>query len=272
MRLVTLATCSLNQVCACLACSLYNCPDLLFVARWACKWALDFDGNLHRILESIRIAKELHHATYRVGPELEISGYGCEDHFYEIDTYAHSWESLAHVLQSPVTRDILCDIGIPTLHKGVRYNCRVYCLNGQILLIRPKLALADDGNYREARWFTAWQHHRVVENHALPACIVDATGQTTAPFGDGVVAALDVTLASESCEELFTPDSPHIHMGLDGVEIISNGSGSHHELRKLNRRVDLIRYGALSRPTQQQPPQPDMHLQLTQPPPLRCDR
>ncbi len=30
-------------------------------------------------------------------------------------------------------------------------------------------------------------------------------------------------------------------MGLDGVEIFTNGSGSHHELRKLYKRVDLIR-------------------------------
>jgi NAD+ synthase (glutamine-hydrolysing) len=30
-------------------------------------------------------------------------------------------------------------------------------------------------------------------------------------------------------------------MGLDGVEIFTNSSGSHHELRKLNTRVDLIK-------------------------------
>lgn len=35
--------------------------------------------------------------------------------------------------------------------------------------------------------------------------------------------------------------SPHILMGLDGVEIFTNSSGSHHELRKLNTRVDLLR-------------------------------
>lgn len=34
---------------------------------------------------------------------------------------------------------------------------------------------------------------------------------------------------------------PHILMGLDGVEIFTNSSGSHHELRKLNRRVELIK-------------------------------
>ena len=31
----------------------------------------------------------------QVGPELEIPGYGCEDHFLELDTIEHSWECLA---------------------------------------------------------------------------------------------------------------------------------------------------------------------------------
>ena len=47
--------------------------------------------------------------------------------------------------------------------------------------------------------------------------------------------------AAETCEELFTPQSPHISLALSGVEIISNGSGSHHQLRKLDTRLDLIK-------------------------------
>ena len=35
--------------------------------------------------------------------------------------------------------------------------------------------------------------------------------------------------------------SPHVDMALDGVEIITNGSGSHHELRKAYVRVDLLK-------------------------------
>lgn len=34
--------------------------------------------------------------------------------------------------------------------------------------------------------------------------------------------------------------SPHIAMSLDGVEIVANGSGSHHQLRKLDKRIDLV--------------------------------
>ena len=215
MNKVTLATCNLNQ------------------------WALDFDGNLERIRESIRQAKAAG-ATYRLGPELEIPGYGCEDGFLEGDTLRHSWESLATLLSDDLTDGILCDVGMPVMHKGVRYNCRLFLLNRQILLIRPKMILAADGNYREMRWFTAWQGARTLEDFALPRMIREITGQDTVPIGDGAIATRDTVLAAETCEELFAPNSPHIGLGLDGIEIIANGSGSHHELRKLHKRIDLI--------------------------------
>jgi hypothetical protein len=47
--------------------------------------------------------------------------------------------------------------------------------------------------------------------------------------------------AAETCEELFTPRAPHIDLALAGVEVIANGSGSHHQLRKMDLRLDLIR-------------------------------
>uniref|UniRef100_D8Q0P3 Glutamine-dependent NAD(+) synthetase n=1 Tax=Schizophyllum commune (strain H4-8 / FGSC 9210) TaxID=578458 RepID=D8Q0P3_SCHCM len=219
-HLITLATCSLNQ------------------------WALDFEGNLERILTSIRIAKE-RGATMRVGPELEIPGYGCYDHFLEGDTELHSWEALQKILSSDATVGIVCDIGMPVTHKSVTYNCRIVCYDKKILLIRPKMWLANDGNYRELRYFTPWQKHRQTDDHYLPRIIQDVTGQIKVPFGDAVISTLDTCIGVELCEELFTPASPHILMGLDGVEIFTNSSGSHHELRKLYRRVELIKEATL---------------------------
>lgn len=49
--------------------------------------------------------------------------------------------------------------------------------------------------------------------------------------GDLVLSLRDATIACETCEELFTPLAPHIASALNGVDIISNGSGSHHQLR-----------------------------------------
>ena len=215
MQLTTLATCNLNQ------------------------WALDFEGNLERIKTSIQLAKAAG-AKYRLGPELEIPGYGCQDAFLEGDTIRHSWECLAEILKSDLTNGILCDIGMPVMHKNVRYNSRILILNRQILLIRPKMILADDGNYREPRWFGAWQHPHTIDQHALPRMIREITQQDTVPFGEAAIATRDTTLAVETCEELFAVDNPHAYLGLDGVEILTNGSGSHHELRKLHRRIDLI--------------------------------
>lgn len=113
-KIATVASCNLNQ------------------------WVLDFDGNFHRILESIMQAKGKG-ARYRSGPELEVTGYGCEDHFLEMDTFEHSWDVLAKLLRHPSTQDILFDVGMPVLHRGNRYNARVFCLNQKILLIRPKV-------------------------------------------------------------------------------------------------------------------------------------
>ena len=85
MGVAKLATCNLNQ------------------------WAMDFKGNLGRIEESIREAKAAG-CTFRCGPELEITGYGCEDAFLEQDTVMHSWESLAALLKSDLTNGIICDV------------------------------------------------------------------------------------------------------------------------------------------------------------------
>eukprot|EP00760_Papus_ankaliazontas_P007678 PhM_4_TR13451/c0_g1_i1/m.51038/K01950/E6.3.5.1, NADSYN1, QNS1, nadE; NAD+ synthase (glutamine-hydrolysing) len=214
-QLVTLATCNLNQ------------------------WALDFEGNLQRIRESI-VRSKAAGARYRLGPELEVSGYSCEDHFLEDDTFIHSWEVLAELLKDDLTDGILCDIGMPVSHASVRYNCRVFVLNRRIVLIRPKLYLANDGNYCETRWFSSWSQH-VVEEFYLPSEIQVITGQFKVPFGYACVATRDTVIAAETCEELFTPESPHIALTLSGAEIITNGSGSHHSLRKLEQRSNLIR-------------------------------
>ena len=58
-RTVTVAVCTLNQ------------------------WAMDFEGNLRRILQSIQACKEAG-ATYRSGPELEIRFYL---KFYKLSYY-----------------------------------------------------------------------------------------------------------------------------------------------------------------------------------------
>jgi hypothetical protein len=62
-----------------------------------------------------------------VGPELEVPAYGCEDHFQELDTAEHSWECIAELLQGSYTNDILCDVGMPIIHRGDFYITSSTC-------------------------------------------------------------------------------------------------------------------------------------------------
>lgn len=71
------------------------------------QWALDFDGNLDRVVSSIRQAKAMG-ARYRLGPELELCGYGCEDHFLEHDTFLHCDQSLASLLAVSAVLGAVC--------------------------------------------------------------------------------------------------------------------------------------------------------------------
>jgi NAD+ synthase (glutamine-hydrolysing) len=101
---------------------------------------------------------------------------------------------------------------------------------------------------RESRWFAAWRPDRGLEAFHLPARLLASirarhpSALPTVPFGHALVRCEgDGTLiASEACEELFTPAPPHALAALAGAHIFANGSGSHHQLRKLDVRLSAL--------------------------------
>ncbi|KXS98519.1 hypothetical protein AC578_5510 [Pseudocercospora eumusae] len=202
------------------------------------QWVLDYDGNRDRIVEAVKFAKAKG-ARLILTPELCIPGYGLLDHFLEKDVYSNSWDVTRDIISHPECQDIIIDLGLPIAHRGSTYNARVIALNGRILAIRPKLDLCNDGNFREMRYFTAWPRGRV-EDYQLPKLITQLHNQKTARIGEILFETVDASFASETCEELWTPNSPHSKYSLAGIDIVLNSSGSHHELRKLDTRINLM--------------------------------
>lgn len=47
-------------------------------------------------------------------------------------------------------------------------------------------------------------------------------------MGVVVIKCKDAEIASEICEELWLPRNLHVELCLDGVDVISNPSASHH--------------------------------------------
>ena len=117
---------------------------------------------------------------------------------HEILKFVCRWECLTELLRGDWTDGILCGFGMPVMKGSERYNCQILCLNRKIVMIRPKMWLANDGNYRELRWFTAWKQKDYLEDFLLPIAVSDALSQTTVPFGYGYVQFLD-TYVKEHC-------------------------------------------------------------------------
>jgi NAD+ synthase (glutamine-hydrolysing) len=120
---------------------------------------LDFKRNYKHIMQSIQECIDLG-CTIRIGSELEISGYGCGDHFAEYDTIYHSWDIIKDILKSGITEQIVCELGTPVLHKAALYNARVILYQTKVVAIRVKTIAADGDMYNETRFFSTWKYKR----------------------------------------------------------------------------------------------------------------
>lgn len=101
-------------------------------------------------------------------------------------------------------------------YRNLRLNCRILALDGKILLIRPKLWLANDGNYRlatsqslspagtlaklhpflrEMRYFTPWREG-LCEEFILPRSMQPRQGAVRVPIGDMILSTADVRAIS----------------------------------------------------------------------------
>lgn len=200
------------------------------------QWSLDFDGNETRIKQAITLAKK-DNAKLILLPELATCGYSCQDHFLEREIHELSFNVIRNIMKDATLKNIVIAVGCPIIHNDVRYNTTIFILNQEIILIRPKMLLADDGNYREARWFTPWPREKYETFEYL-----DINNKVKiVPIGVGILNFNGVLVAAEICEELWTPSNINSELYLNGVDIIVNGSGSHFEGDKLKKRKRLLK-------------------------------
>lgn len=208
------------------------------------QWAMDFTGNQTRILESIRQAKLEYNAKVRVGPELEITGISCGEHFLEPDTIYHSWESLTGILKLTKTApfdDMLCVIGMPVNYRRELYNTAVFIFSGRILLIRPRLVQTESNTFKASRYFAAWTEKQGIVDYSLPSNIREITQQNSVPFGSAMIRSKEgLLIGAESSEELWSPIASSTSLFLQGAHIVINLSCSAFQIGKLNKLGEMI--------------------------------
>lgn len=219
---------------------------------------MDFIQNYKNIKNAIAAAN-LEKVQILALPELSVCGYSCQDHFYETDTYEMSYQVVLDICKDTKDIDMLIAVGCPVIHKNVRYNATIFIHKGKVIFVRPKQNLADDGNYREARWFTPWTRPDIeifeppnniginmTDMVAAANGIVPPTAAPTESIKIGIglielkINNTTITIGADMCEELWVPNPTGANMYLDGADILINVSGSHYEAGKLERRKQLI--------------------------------
>lgn len=189
---------------------------------------LDLDGNVRRIVETIRLARG-NGVQLLVFPELAVSGYGCEDAFFKPDFVDRCLDRLVHEI-APATEGQICAVGLPISIDGAIYNAVAVIADRRILGINAKRRLPRDGVHYEPRWFRPWSDARRID--------IEIAGQSV-PFGDLVYEVNHVRIALEICEEAWGA-VPAAATASGFADIVLNPSASHFSLGKYEMRESLV--------------------------------
>ncbi|KAF3038414.1 glutamine-dependent NAD(+) synthetase [Didymella keratinophila] len=118
---------------------------------------------------------------------------------------------------------------------------RIIAFDSSIILIRPKLWLANEGNYHETRYFDAWSTPDYLEDYHLPPYVVAGLGYRTVPIGDAIVSARDATIY---CEDLLTPLSHHDVLVRSGVDVFSISTAFQQSVGKTAALLESMQQAA----------------------------
>lgn len=193
---------------------------------------LDWSGNLSRIEECLRAARESG-AELICLPELALTGYGCEDQFLAPATCESALRQLLALL--PSTSGLVVTVGLPFRHQNAIYNTAALIVDGHLRGLYAKQNLAGDGLHYEPRWFRPWPVG-VVTNVTI--------NERTVALGDITAEVGGVRLAFEVCEDAWVADRPGREATKLGVDVILNPSASHFAFGKQKIREQFVCEGS----------------------------
>ncbi len=193
---------------------------------------IDWDGNKNRILEAIQTAQK-EKVSILCLPELSITGYGCEDIFFNPHIHEKALEVLFNLI--PQTKNIITAFGLPMMFQGNLFNCTAVVANGKLVGLVPKKNLAREGVHYEPRWFKAWPAKliREIEIHKI-----------SYPIGDLHFDFEGLKIGFEICEEAWASNRPGSNLAENGIDIILNPSASHFAFGKMKSRLGFVTEGS----------------------------
>lgn len=175
-------------------------------------------------------------AMITVFPELCLTGYSCHDLFYQRTLLQQAKSGLLSLAKKTETLPGIYFVGLPWEWQGKLYNVAAALHGGKVLGLVPKTYLPTYAEFYEGRQFTRGMQQVVMVN--LP-------GQKEAiPFGTNQLFACreipELVIASELCEDLWTPCPPSGEHCMHGATVIANLSASDEVTGKNAYRRSLV--------------------------------
>lgn len=198
-------------------------------------------GNVKKNCEEIlKFYKEyVAKADLLVTPELSMTGYTCQDLFFNQNLLVSVKKQLvvlANATKEYGKQGAALIVGFPFEKDGELFNCAALLHNGKIVAIIPKTYLPNYGEFYEKRWFSA----RTMEATQIQVDELDSVlfgNRVIITMGDGEES---VKLGIEICEDAWAPVSPGRLLAIQGAEIIVNISASNEVIGKAEYRRKLV--------------------------------
>nr|WP_314783982.1 NAD(+) synthase [Olsenella uli] len=168
-------------------------------------------------------------------PELCVTGYTCEDLFWQDELLDAAERGLRTLAERTTVLDALVLVGIPARVNDKLYNCAAALAHGELLGLVPKRNIPNYNEFYEARHFAAGP---------TDVSHVRFAGWENIPFGTSQLFAcstlLQLKVAVEVCEDLWVASPPSIAHAQAGATVICNLSASNAVVGKADYRRELV--------------------------------
>lgn len=190
----------------------------------------DPSSNARRIVRHLR---QLAEQDVAIGlfPELCLTGYTCEDLFFNTELYRAVGKGLASIAEA--TDKVTAVVGAPwRAPDGRMFNAAVVLSGGRIQGVVPKQVQPNYGEFYERRWFAS--------GAGVDLEIDDPAFGRFRIAANQIFRAGSIHFAIEICEDLWSPHPPGIEHCLAGADLILNPSASPEHVAKANFRRSLV--------------------------------
>ncbi len=185
--------------------------------------------NYKNIIKSIEDAKS-NNVNILCLPELCISGYGCQDLFFNDWVIKKSFKILKKII--PICSKILVAVGLPLKYKNDIYNAICIINNSKIVGFILKSNLPNDGIHYEKRWFKSWKIGKKAKINI---------NNKTYPIGTiKIEYNKKLDIGFEICRDAWDKERPINYLKTKKELLILNPVGSHFAFGKYEFWKELI--------------------------------